>query len=350
MASDQSSPYSKAHLSPKGSGDARPTALQVVKDNHREAAWADHIILITGCSSGLGVETARALRATGAKLYLTARNLDKARGALGGLVEGDRVQLLELDLECLDSVRSCVKTFLTKEKRLNILICNAGIRHVPFGKTKDGFERHMGVNHLSHFLLTQLLMPTLQASSTMTFQSRVVAVSSWAHRNSSIEFNDLQLEREDMYTPSKAYAQSKLANVYMTSEISRRYGAPAAAFGKPGVWGFAIHPGGIKTGLQQQDAGIVPELLRSWYMMRNVVKILNMMKSPEQGAATTVLAAVGKTFEGRGAMYLEDCGEAVPVKDGWGLLDDGYLPGRTDNQQDANRLWNVSCRLVGVKM
>jgi NAD(P)-dependent dehydrogenase (short-subunit alcohol dehydrogenase family) len=207
----------------------------------------------------------------------------------------------------------------------------------------------VGVNHLSHLMLTQLLMPTLQASSTKAFQSRVVAVSSWAHRNNPIEFDDLQLKGKGAYAPPKGYAQSKLANVYMTSEISRRYGATADAMDKPGVWGFAIHPGGIKTGLQQHDAGVVPELLRSWYMMRNIMKILNMMKSPEQGAATTVLAAVGKRFEGTGAMYMEDCGEAVPVKDGWGLLDDGYLPGRTDNEQDAKRLWDVSCRLVGVE-
>ncbi|KAL6241748.1 hypothetical protein RBB50_011281 [Rhinocladiella similis] len=345
---DPQNPYAAAHKRPRGAGDARPTALQIIKDNDRLSTLTDLVILITGCSSGLGVETARALAETGATLYLTARNLSKAREALGAdLLSNPKVHLLELDLDSLASVRSCASTFLAQSPKLNILITNAGIRHVPFARTKDGFERHLGVNHLAHFLFMYLLLPTLQTSSTMAFQSRVVALSSTAHRHSNIHFDDINLSQPGTYTPPTGYAQSKLANVYMATEITRRYGAPKAALGRPGVWGLAVHPGGIRTGLQAASGGLREVL--TWYYARNIMKLLNIFKSTEQGAATTVLAAVGKRFEGRGAMYLEDCGEAVPVKQGWGLIDPGYVPGRTDNEEDAKRCWALSCNLLKVK-
>ncbi|KIX03131.1 uncharacterized protein Z518_06681 [Rhinocladiella mackenziei CBS 650.93] len=347
---DPENPYAAAARHPKGPHDARPTALQIIRDENLTGALSDLVILITGCSSGIGVETARALASTGATLYLTARNLTKAREALGPeLVCNPKVHLLVLDLDSLDSVRSCASTFLSKSDKLNILITNAGIRHVVWSKTPDGFERHFGVNHLSHFLLTQLLLPTLQESSTMAFQSRVVALSSTAHRNAPVNFDDLNLEKPGAYTKPTGYAQSKLANVYMASEITRRYGQPKAVAHKPGVWGLAVHPGGIRTGLQQGDNGGGLRDPMTWYYLRHLWRILNMFKTPEQGAATTVVAAVAKRFEGRGALYLEDCGLAVPVRKGWGIIDPGYLPGRTDNEADAKKCWEVSCRLVGVK-
>lgn len=366
---DPQNPYAGAHRHPKGPGDARPTALQIVKDNDRTSKLQDLVILITGCSSGLGVETAPALATTGATLYLTARNLTKAREALGPEILSNsnscpgRVHLLELNLDSLASVRACASAFLAQSGgKLNVLVNNAGIRHVPFSKTEDGFERHWGVNHLGHFLLMRLLLPGLQGSSTMEFQSRVVVLSSTASRNEDISFDDVNLERPGAYTPPRGYAQSKLANVYMATEITRRYGigsgndtanstgtstSNSAQASRPGVWGLAVHPGGIRTGLQAPSGGLREVL--TWYYMRNIMRVLNYMKSPEQGAATTVLAAVGKRFEGRGAMYLEDCGEAVPVKKGWGLIDPGYVPGRTDNEVDAKRCWEMSCKMVGIE-
>lgn len=350
---DSQNPYAETYRSPQGPGDSRPTALQIVKDNSLVDALPDHVILITGCSSGLGVETARALAATGATLYLTARNLSKARETLGpDLVSNPKIHLLELNLDSLDSVRACVKTFLSKSSHLNVIITNAGIRHVPYAKTQDGFERHFAVNHLSHFLLINLLLPTLRASSSAKFPSRVVAVSSTAHRNSDIDFDDLNLSKPGAYSPAKGYTQSKLANVYMASEITRRYGSSREGR----VFGLAVHPGGIRTGLQNQPAPYklfmlipIPELFTSWYFISNLPRIPKLMRSAEQGAATSVLAAVGKRFHGRGALYLEDCGEAVPVKKGWGQLDPGYVPGRTDNAGDAKRCWAVSCGMVGVQ-
>jgi len=264
------------------------------------------------------------------------------------LADDPKVHLLKLDLDSLDSVRQCASSFLARSDKLNILITNAGIRHVPFSKTKEGFEQHFAVNHLAHFLLTNLLLSTLQKSSTFGFQSRVVVLSSTAHRNAPIVFPDINLEQPGVYTKETGYAQSKLANVYMASEITRRYGVVANAQdpSQPGVWGLAVHPGGIKTGLQKNSG--IGEVF-TWYYARNLMKVLNYMKSPEQGAGTTIVAALAKRFEGRGALYMEDCGLAVPVKRGWGLIDPGYVLGRTDNEADASKLWKVSCGLVGVQ-
>jgi NAD(P)-dependent dehydrogenase (short-subunit alcohol dehydrogenase family) len=120
--------------------------------------------------------------------------------------------LLKLDLESLASVRTCVAEFLASSQKLNILITNAGVRLVPEGRTQDGFEVHFGTNHLSHFLLFQLLQPTLLHSSTPEFQSRVVALSSTAHRTAPLDFEDLNFEKRK-YDGVAAYGQSKLANV-----------------------------------------------------------------------------------------------------------------------------------------
>lgn len=141
MSTTTLSKYASSHVKPQGPGDSRPTALQIVNDEQRGDSFTDKVVLITGCSSGLGVETARAMKATGATLFLTARNLDKARTALGDILDGGRVHLLKLDLESLDSVRACVDDFKAKSDKLNILIENAGIRNVPAGRTKDEIGR-----------------------------------------------------------------------------------------------------------------------------------------------------------------------------------------------------------------
>jgi NAD(P)-dependent dehydrogenase (short-subunit alcohol dehydrogenase family) len=204
--------YAESWIKPKGPGDARPTALQIVKDERREGDLQGKAILITGCSSGLGIETARALKVTGATLFLTARNLEKARAALGDILDGPNVSLVELDLASLASVRRCAAEVQAKSKTLNILINNAGVRLAPRGRTRDGFETQWGVNHVAHFLLFALLRPLLLASSTADFCSRVVAVASTAHRTARIDLADLDMDARG-YDAVTAYGQSKLANV-----------------------------------------------------------------------------------------------------------------------------------------
>jgi len=315
-----------------GPGDDRPTALQVVQDNGLEGKLTDKVALITGCSSGIGIETARALKAAGIKVFVTARNIAKGKEALKDILEKDKVELLELRLDSLASVRSCAKEFQSRSSKLNILINNAGIMAVPtLTLTEDGFESHLGTNHLGHFLLFQLLKPLLLTSSTPHFNSRVVNVSSSAHRGFPIQFNDPNLKGEGAYNPWGAYGQSKTANVLMANEIEKRYGSQ-------GLHAFSLMPGFIGTGLQVHMASEVQNA---------PPRLLKHMKSPGQGAATTVWAAVGKTHEGKGGKYLED----VQVAELW----DGsweYAPGYGENAFDeeaAGKLWELSNDFVGFQ-
>ncbi|KAI0192890.1 hypothetical protein EV127DRAFT_335994 [Xylaria flabelliformis] len=334
--------YRTAHENPKGPGDARPTALQVIKDERRQdGSLGDKVILITGCSSGLGIETARALKSTGATLFLTARNLEKARAALRDILDegGDdddngKVHLLRLDLESLASVRACVEEFLAKSQTLNVLVTNAGVRLVPEGRTADGFEVHLGTNHLSHFLLFQLLKPTLLRSSTPEFQSRVVAVSSTAHRTAPLNFDDLNFEKRK-YDGVAAYGQSKLANVYMANEIERRYGSE-------GLHGWSIHPGGIRTGLQRWNLHDTLVLLKN-----GPIHSYMYMQNAEQGAATSVWAAVSRDLEGKGGKYLEECHVSQGIVEGSDSVGPGHAPW-IYYEEDAKKLYDVSLRLVGL--
>lgn len=327
------SPYAHTYTKPHGPGDARPTAQQVIADERRESDLTDKVILITGCSSGLGIETARALKSTGATLYVTARNLDKARAALGDIL-GDRVHLLRLDLESLDSVRACAAELESQTSKLNIVLENAGIRNVPAGKTKDGFELHWGTNHLAHFLLLQLLAPLLLASSTPEFQSRAVIVSSTAHRNAPMDFSDLNWEHR-RYDGLLAYGQSKLANLYTASEVERRYGSQ-------GLHAWAVHPGGIRTGLQRPSVADYRMIFKC-----GIIDTLNGMMNPQQGASTSVWAAVGRELEGRGGKYLEQTHVSAPVEEGWRPIDPGYVEWAYD-EEAAARLYDESLKLVGV--
>jgi NAD(P)-dependent dehydrogenase (short-subunit alcohol dehydrogenase family) len=322
--------YESVHASPKGPGDARPTASQIIKDEQLNGKWSDKTIMITGCSSGIGVETAKALFETGATLYLTARNLSKAKSALGSLVESERVHLLECDLNSLASVRKCAETFLAQHSRLNILICNAGIMACPEGTTADGFETQLGTNHLSHFLLIQLLLPTLVKSTTKDFESRVVVLSSLAHRMGGVNLDNLSLKGE--YHPWLAYAQSKTANIYCANELDRRYGSQ-------GVHAWAVHPGLIFTGLM---TNVDQAMLDHW---NSDPTVKNVTKSVEQGAATTVWAATAKALEGQGGKYLEECQISKPMPEGAAESIPGHAPHAYDPEKEKI-LWEKSLEMV----
>ncbi|GME34313.1 hypothetical protein M1834_005974 [Neofusicoccum parvum] len=317
------SKYAAASANPSGPGDARPTALQIIQDEGLRGKLQDKVFFITGCSSGIGIETVRALEATGATIFATARSLDKAKEALGSLVESDRVHLLEMDQNSLASVRACATKFLSLSKKLHVLIPNAGVMATPEGRTADGFETQFGVNYLAHFLLFWLLKPALLASSTPAFHSRVVVVSSMAHRHSDVHFDNLNLEGE--YDPHKAYGQSKTALVWAANEIERRYGGA-------GLHATSLHPGGIKSGLQVH---VSQEMLDHWGKEPSIMK---MWKSPEQGAATTVWAAVAAELEGTGGVYLEDCMVSGPWEPESGWAGPGYSAWAMD-QDKAEKLW-----------
>lgn len=324
--------YITVHKSPKGPGDSRPTALQIIKNEGLEGKLGGQVALVTGCSSGIGIDTARALHAAGVTLYLTARNLKKARAALGDLVNDERVNLLELDLESFDSVRSCAAEFLSKSKTLNILICSAGVMRPPEGRTKDGFETQFGTNHLAHFLLFRLLKQALLTSATSGISSRVVIVSSMAHRAGTVKFENINFE--GCYDALAAYAQSKTANIWMANEIERRYGAR-------GIHAWSVHPGFVLTDLLRHASDERKEGI-------NKDEALALMfKNSAQGAATSVWAATSASLEGKGGKYLDDCRIAELWNASQGPRAAGYEHHAYD-EEAAIRLWEESIKWVGL--
>ncbi|KAM0281234.1 hypothetical protein ACHAQH_003665 [Verticillium albo-atrum] len=289
--------YAEAHAAPNGPGDARLVASQIVKDEGLEGKWEDKVILITGCSSGLGVETARTLAVTGATLYLTARDIEKERTALGPLADSEKVHLLKLDLNSLASVREFATEFKFNTSKLNIFIANAGVMMTPEGRTADGFETQFGTNHVAHFLLFNLLKDTLLASMTPAFHSRVIILASMAHRFSEVLFDDLSFEGG--YNPFTAYGQSKTANVWTANEIERRYG-------QKGLHAWSVQPGPTGTGLYQHmsEADIAAS--------QSDPILAKTFKTVEQGSATSVWGATAAALEGQGGKYLEDCQISKP--------------------------------------
>jgi NAD(P)-dependent dehydrogenase (short-subunit alcohol dehydrogenase family) len=323
--------YSKAHKTENlaGPGDVRPTALQIITDEGLSDQLSDKVFIVTGASSGLGIETGRALAATGAKVYLTARNIPKAQSACSSFLSPGRVELLHMDNASLSSVRAAAASFRRKEKTLNVLVNNAGIMACPEFKTEDGFEAQFGVCHLAHFLFFMLLKDVLLASSTASFHSRVVNVSSSGHAAGEVQFGNYGFEAGN-YSPWAGYGQAKTANIYMANEIENLYGAK-------GLHGLSLMPGGIVTGLQKH---MPAEQIEKF---KNDPAVLAYLKSTEQGAATTVLAAVGKEYEGRGRLYLCDCETATEGMVG----QNGYVAYAFDREKEG-RLWEDSLEMVGL--
>ncbi|KAL8715448.1 MAG: hypothetical protein Q9220_000782 [cf. Caloplaca sp. 1 TL-2023] len=327
--------YAAAHDNPGGPGDARPTALDIVKDEGLEGKLADKAVMITGTSSGIGIETAKAMAATGAKVFCTVRDTKKGEAALADVLKPGQVELVKMDLNSLDSVRSAAKEVLSKTKTLNLLINNAGIMAVPkLVKTADGFESQFGTNHLAHFLLFELLKPTLLSSSTLEMNSRVINLSSSGHRAGPVQIGNYNFEKGN-YSPWAAYGSSKTASIYMANEIERRYGSK-------GLHGLSVMPGGIRTGLQEH----VPDSVKASWDYDPEVK--NYMKSQEQGASTSVYAALSKEWEGKGGKYLEDCAESPQVGPFGSATAVGYAP-HAYNEKAEKQLWADSCKMVGVE-
>lgn len=316
-----------------GPGDARPTAVQIVRDEDLTGKLADKIILISGVNGGLGLETMKALEMTGATIYGTVRDVEKSRYILDSF-PSNNVHLLAMSLDSLASVRSATAKFLEATNgKLNILITNAGVMATPEGRTVDGFETQLGVNHLGHFLLFSLLQDALLASATPAFPSRVVTVTSTGHRiTDHIDFDNINLA-DGTYDPWKAYSQSKIANIYMANEIERRFAAQ-------NLHGWSVNPGGIWTTLYK----FLPEETIQAFNNPDNEKY---RKSPEQGAATTVWAALASELHGKGGRYLEDCG-IVTKEIGSSLdLQPGYAPWAY-SAENERRLWELSLEMVGL--
>jgi NAD(P)-dependent dehydrogenase (short-subunit alcohol dehydrogenase family) len=265
-------------------------------------------ILVTGVSSGLGVETARALAAHGARVVGAARDLAKATEATGEVREaaaasGGAFELVELDLASLASVRACADKLVANGEAFDVVIGNAGIMASPFGRTTDGFELQFGTNHLGHFVFVNRIATLLRPGS------RVVILSSATHRGSDVDLEDLNFERSE-YAPFVSYARSKTANALFAVELDRRLGGR-------GVRATAVHPGAINTNLGRFGRPATPgdfEAAIERASDANVAAGLPPLiaKTAPQGAATSVWAAVVAPADAIGGRYCEDC-QVAPV-------------------------------------
>ncbi|KAH6874403.1 hypothetical protein B0T10DRAFT_532970 [Thelonectria olida] len=332
--------YAEAHKRENynGPGDARPTGLQIIQDEGRRGDLLDKVVVITGCSSGIGISTAVAMAATGATVYCTARDLDKATGALGDLVEKSRkVHLLHADLTSLASIKALADDIKKREAKVNILINNAGVMYVPEKvNTEDGFELQIGTNHFAHFFLFCQLRDHLLAGSTADFNSRVINVSSMGHRASPVLLDDINLGKS--YDPFIGYSQSKTANIHMANHLDRLYGSR-------GIHAYSLSPGGIVTDLQKHVKDMLNDALKD-------DKFSTFLKSVDQGCATTVWAAVAQELEGKGGLYLEDCTIAEKAAEdldeaGDGRVEPGYAKWAYDPEREK-ALWKLSLGMVGM--
>ncbi len=286
------------------------------------------VIIVTGANSGIGLEAARELARKGAEVILASRDLNKAQAALQNIkndIPQAKLEVIPLDLADLASVRKFAEEFKARYDRLDVLLNNAGIMLVPYGKTADGFERQFGTNHLGHFALTGLLIDLI----TKTPGSRVVNISSNAHYGGNMDFGDLQFEDAE-YNSMGAYSRSKLANLLFTYELQRRFesrGLEAAA--------LAAHPGISATGLADHFLqGRVVWLIQG--LMNLFFQSAEMGALPGLRAATDPQARPG-SYYGPGGKG-ERSGFPVVVSSNQA----------SHNKEDAARLWEISEKLTGV--
>jgi NAD(P)-dependent dehydrogenase (short-subunit alcohol dehydrogenase family) len=289
-------------------------------------------VIVTGGAAGIGIETAKALAAAGAEVTLAVRNLQAGQQAAAQIAEATgskQVRAALLDLADQGSVASFVAAW---DGPLHVLVNNAGLMAAPELRTKEGWELQFATNHLGHFALATGLHPALAAGAhgaaaagTAPGQSRVVSVSSSAHLGSGIVFSDIHF-RQRPYEAWSAYAQSKTANVLFAVEATKRWADDGIAVN-------ALTPGAIRTGLQRYVSDEELDRMRQATGSR-----APNWKTPEQGAATSVLLAASPLVEGISGKYFEDCNEAGPNQPGTrrGVAAHAIDP------EAAARLWIVS--------
>lgn len=307
---------------PLGSGfGATTTAREVVAGLDLRG----RIALVTGGHAGIGLETTRALAGAGATVVVGARAPERAREALAGMggVEVDALDLLDPA-----SIDAFARRFGDSRRPLHLLVCNAGIMACPLTRDRRGFEWQLATNHLGHFQLTARLWPALERAGG----ARVVAVSSRGHQRSNVDLEDPHFERRS-YEKWTAYGQSKTANILFAVALDARAR-------KHGVRAFALHPGGIRTDLTRfLEPGEFERLLAS-------LPAGFALKTPEQGAATSVWCATSPRLEGLGGVYCEDADVAELLA--------GDVPGARGvkpyaiDPAAADRLWAASERWTGV--
>jgi NAD(P)-dependent dehydrogenase (short-subunit alcohol dehydrogenase family) len=289
-------------------------------------------VLVTGVSAGLGVETARSLVAHGATVVGTARDLAKAKRALAE-AGNPAVDLVEMDLASLASVRKAASELLARAEPFDVIIANAGVMACPQGKTQDGFETQFGTNHLGHFVFVNRLVPLLKPGA------RVVSLSSAGHQISDVDLEDPNFERTP-YQAFTAYGRSKTANIlYAVALDSRLKGR--------GVRATAIHPGGIQTELGRH---LTPELIEQ--MMARINRGASgqapafRFKTVPQGSATSVWSGFVASADAVGGRYCEDCHVCEVNDDATSRVG---VRSYALNLAHANDLWRKSEEMVGER-
>jgi NAD(P)-dependent dehydrogenase (short-subunit alcohol dehydrogenase family) len=297
--------------------NAQSTAAEVIAG----VDLAGRRAIVTGGASGIGIETARTLASAGAEVTLAVRNIEageRTAADITGSTGNKQILVAPLDLADQASVAGFVSGW---EGPLDILVNNAGVMASPLSRTPEGWEMQFATNHLGHFALAAGLHHALAAAGT----ARVVSVSSSAHHRSPVVFEDIHFEHRP-YDPFTAYGQSKTANVLFAVEATRRWASD-------GITVNALMPGGIRTNLQRY----VPD--EELERMRVAAGVTGAMwKTPEQGAATSILVATSPLLDGIGGRYFEDCNEAEVGK----LSARNGVAAYALDPEAAARLWEVS--------
>lgn len=302
-------------------------------------------IVITGTSSGLGLESTRALASKGAAITMLARSADKNEAAaetVRGLVPGADLETRTIDLTSFESVRACAEGILEAHDKIDVLLNNAGVMVCPYSTNADGFENQLVSNHLGHFLFSVLLTPALIRGAP----ARVIELSSGAHGMSDFDFDDPNFERRE-YNPWIAYGQSKTANALFALEYDRRLRAR-------GVSAFSVHPGVIMTELgrhmteetmQQMQDHVRAQADAAGTPLPDEPPEMT-FKSVEAGAATQCWAATASELDDQGGKYLADCQVAAVGGD----IGENGVAAYAQDSKAATRLWALSEEWVGQKL
>ncbi|KAL8141631.1 hypothetical protein V2J09_014663 [Rumex salicifolius] len=299
------------------------TAEQVTEGIHGNGLTA----IVTGASSGIGVETTRVLALRGVHVVMAVRNMEAGREVKEEILKeipNAKVDVLELDLSSMDSVRKFASEYNSSEWPLNLLINNAGVMCTPFKLSKDSIELQFATNHLGHFLLTNLLLDTMKRTAQESnVEGRIVIVSSKAHTwadRKGISFD--KLSDKSRYSSIVAYGQSKLANILHAKELTRRFKEEGV-----NITANSLHPGGIVT-----------NLLRHHSFIDGIVKTVGklVLKNTQQGAATTCYVALHPQVKGISGEYFMDNNLASP----------SY---QANDQELAMKLWEFSLSLTNLK-
>ena len=260
------------------------------------------VALVTGGYSGIGLETVRALTDAGAKVFVPSRDVDRAVKTLDGIIPAEQIGFM--DLADLPSVTQFGETFTSSHPAIDLAIFNAGVMACPLGRTQQGLEWQLGVNHVGHFALLQTLLQSLRNANG----ARLITLSSIAHRMSPVRFEDMNYQQRD-YDKWQAYGQAKSAQSLMAVELDRREK-------DNGLRAFSVHPGGIFTPLQRH-LGNAEMAEFGWTDAEGNPSAVaaKLFKTAIQGCATSLWAATASALDNMGGVYCEDCNVSEVVPD-----------------------------------